>query len=589
MTGLRGIKGTKEYRQYTTRMRCNPSIISVFVFISHAYNMSQGRHVGAFSSCIMNKSTLRYQSSKHVNSKVMRCPNVYGQSLQLCMQQISDIKKESTPSSPQSTSLPTLFPHFATILKENGFTTPTPIQKSSALHAKDGENLLLIAATGSGKTLSYLLPVLSRIQESSARKTVLIVAPTRELAAQLARDATLLLPLDESDEDMFPPVALAVRGIPPPNPNHIAYAKVLVGTPDELNAVLTRISGAQNFIAGGTISGLILDEVDVLLPPTPKTLRTSFDSDSAKRERQLLEQRRKLRAAQRRGIEFHGGSNIKGKSSNIDLSGGINSQILAPTERILRLVASARFFNEEVGRMELQVLAGSATASRSTLDRLNKSLRLASMEGGVIGMGDMQDNCWKGSVKVCRPDDNDFDADGNDFTSSPAASESSHTIRAVTVPSVVDHRYVQLPKEAVTNAHEILSNVARVTRKLQPETSLIFICGEFSRPIAKEKMKEAPQIRGKTSQARRDAKRRRLFAEKQKEASKKGIQGGVEPLSVRSACSILQTMGVDAQPMHVALGLEPNADDNIDGAEDENIKEVALPPALVTFEGKPYS
>ena len=487
-----------------------------------------------------------------------------------------------------SISLPQLYPHFANILKQNGFTTPTPIQRSSATRAKEGENLLLIAATGSGKTLAYLLPALSRVREQSnpTRKTILIVAPTRELAAQLARDASLLLPDDVAEDgSVRSPVVLAVRGIPPPNPTQIANASVLVGTPDELYAVLTRISGAQFFIAGGTLSGIILDEVDVLLPPTPKTLRTSFDSaDDAKRERQTLEQRRKLRAAQRRGVEFHGGS---GKTDSINLSMGVNSQILAPTERILRLVASARFVEQEEDMMELQMLAGSATASRTCLDRLNRALRMASLEGSVIGMEDMLDTVWKGKVKVCRAESGDDDSVDGEKSTSDTASESSHTIRAVTVPSVVDHRYVQMPKETVTNAHEVLAHVAKVTHQLKPETSLIFICGEFSRSVTKEKQKEAPKAKGKTSQARRDAKRRRLFIEKQKEAKSTQNKAGLpEPLSVRKACSILQSMEIDARPMHVALGLEPNSNDDVEPSlRDEDESGTKLPPVLVTFEG----
>eukprot|EP00956_Cyclotella_meneghiniana_P000359 scaffold432_cov69-Cyclotella_meneghiniana.AAC.17 len=482
-------------------------------------------------------------------------------------------------------TLPKLYPQFGSTLQENGFTLPTPIQKSSSIRAKNGENLLLIAATGSGKTLAYLLPALFRVREHlNERKTVLIVAPTRELAAQLARDASLFLP-DETSEDgsIVTPVLLAVRGIPPPNPGEISRASVMIGTPDELYAVLTRISGAQHFISGGTLSNIILDEVDVLLPPTPKTLRTSFDGgNDAKRERQTLEQRRILRAAQRRGVEFHGGS---GKPDSIDLSMGVDTQILTPTERILRLVASARFVERGSDHMELQMLAGSATASRSTLDRLNRALRMASVEGGVIGMGDMTDALWKGKVKACRPE-NDED-ENEQLGLDDTATESAHTIRAVTVPSVVDHRYVQMSKDATTNAHQVLEQVAKVTRQLKPASSLVFICGEFSRSITKEKQKEAPKIKGNTSQSRRDAKRRRLFIEKQKEGKSKNSKNGLpEPLSVRSACSILQSMEIDAQPMHVALGLEPNANENADvTSEDDYESEIKLPPVLVTFEG----
>lgn len=79
-------------------------------------------------------------------------------------------------------------------------------------------------------------------------------------------------------------------------------------------------------------------------------------------------------------------------------------------------------------------------------------------------------------------------------------------IRAVTVPSVVDHRYVSMSKDGVTSPHEILANVAKVARLKSPETSLVFICGEFSRSLTKEKEKVAPKVSGKTSEARRNAK-----------------------------------------------------------------------------------
>jgi superfamily II DNA/RNA helicase len=509
-----------------------------------------------------------------------------------------------------STTLPNLYPQFANILSSKGLVTPTPIQQSSALSAKDGENLLLIAATGSGKTLAYMLPTLSRtisdsIEPKTQRRTVLIVAPTRELSAQLARDASFLLPDDDDDANdinngqMLSNVLLAVRGIPPPTPAQLGRATVLIGTPNELHTVLTRISGAQNFLAGDTLSGLILDEVDVLLPPAPKALRTTFDigtgsssgsSNDAQAERKKLEQRRKLRAAQRRGVEFHGGSSMKGKSSTtidspMDMTNNsMNGQVLTPTERLLRLIASSR----HVGggdRISMQVMAGSATASRAALDRLNRALSSASMEGGVIGSVGIKD-VWGGMMKVCRPSADDVVENGSIGVSSATTTDAAHTIRAVTVPSVVDHRYVSMSKDSATSPHEILANVAKVARLKSPETSLVFICGEFSRSLTKEKEKVvAPKVSGKTSEARRNAKRGQVFV-----ANKKKVEtsnGGPEPLSVRKACSILQSLGVDAHPMHVVLGLEPNAgeDGTMIEDEDDRDREVDLPPVLVTFEG----
>ena len=482
---------------------------------------------------------------------------------------------------------------------------PTPIQQSSALSAKEGENLLLIAATGSGKTLAYMLPTLSRaitdsIEQKQERRTVLIVAPTRELSAQLARDASFLLPDDDDNNgQMLSNVLLAVRGIPPPTPTQLGRATVLIGTPNELHAVLTRISGAQNFLAGDTLSGLILDEVDVLLPPAPKALRTTFDvgtgssgSNDAQAERKKLEQRRKLRAAQRRGVEFHGGSNMKGKSSSIDSMDSMNGQVLTPTERLLRLIASSRHVGNG-DRLPMQVMAGSATASRAALDRLNRALSSASMEGGVIGSVGIRE-VWGGMMKVCRPTD-DVGENGiigvSSVSSSATTIDAAHTIRAVTVPSVVDHRYVSMSKDSATSPHEILANVAKVAHLKSPETSLVFICGEFSRSLTKEKEKVAPKVSGKTSEARRNAKRGQVFVANKKKVETANTFDGPEPLSVRKACSILQSLGVDAHPMHVVLGLEPNAgedgtmiDDDDDNEEDRD-KEVDLPPVLVTFEG----
>ncbi len=70
---------------------------------------------------------------------------------------------------------------------ELGFTNPTQIQRESIPPALSGRDLLACAATGSGKTAAFLLPILHRLQGKPAGKTrALILTPTRELAAQIA-------------------------------------------------------------------------------------------------------------------------------------------------------------------------------------------------------------------------------------------------------------------------------------------------------------------------------------------------------------------------------------------------------------------
>jgi ATP-dependent RNA helicase RhlE len=75
------------------------------------------------------------------------------------------------------------------------FTKPTPIQSEAIPVAVSGRDLLACAQTGSGKTAAFLLPVLHRLLADPRRATrVLILTPTRELAAQMLKNpATIAL------------------------------------------------------------------------------------------------------------------------------------------------------------------------------------------------------------------------------------------------------------------------------------------------------------------------------------------------------------------------------------------------------------
>ncbi|MCV0398137.1 MAG: DEAD/DEAH box helicase [Rhizobiaceae bacterium] len=69
-----------------------------------------------------------------------------------------------------------------------GYTTPTPIQTGAIPHALEGKDILGIAQTGTGKTASFVLPMLTRLEKGRARARMprtLILEPTRELAAQV--------------------------------------------------------------------------------------------------------------------------------------------------------------------------------------------------------------------------------------------------------------------------------------------------------------------------------------------------------------------------------------------------------------------
>ncbi|WP_072397126.1 DEAD/DEAH box helicase [Hyphomicrobium sp. CS1GBMeth3] len=71
-----------------------------------------------------------------------------------------------------------------------GYTDPTPIQAAAIPVAVTGRDVLGIAQTGTGKTASFTLPMITRLETGRARARMprsLILAPTRELAAQVAQ------------------------------------------------------------------------------------------------------------------------------------------------------------------------------------------------------------------------------------------------------------------------------------------------------------------------------------------------------------------------------------------------------------------
>ena len=71
-----------------------------------------------------------------------------------------------------------------------GYATPTPIQAEAIPIAVTGRDVLGIAQTGTGKTASFVLPMITRLETGRARARMprsLILAPTRELAAQVAQ------------------------------------------------------------------------------------------------------------------------------------------------------------------------------------------------------------------------------------------------------------------------------------------------------------------------------------------------------------------------------------------------------------------
>ncbi|MDZ4097034.1 MAG: DEAD/DEAH box helicase, partial [Paracoccaceae bacterium] len=84
-----------------------------------------------------------------------------------------------------------LDPRVLKAVQEAGYETPTPIQAQAIPHALEGRDVLGIAQTGTGKTASFVLPMITLLGKGRARARMprsLVLAPTRELAAQVAEN-----------------------------------------------------------------------------------------------------------------------------------------------------------------------------------------------------------------------------------------------------------------------------------------------------------------------------------------------------------------------------------------------------------------
>ena len=166
-----------------------------------------------------------------------------------------------------ATLVPDLPDQMRAALTARGITAPTPIQQAAIPRALMGESMLLHAETGSGKSLAFLLPALVRLEASNEpRHKVLVVAPTRELAVQLANEAAGLV----TREDAVQIVAIGCA----PQPAALLGASVICCTAAEFMALG---GDAGRRVHGDAFTGvveqvladvrvLVLDELDLLLP-----------------------------------------------------------------------------------------------------------------------------------------------------------------------------------------------------------------------------------------------------------------------------------------------------------------------------------
>ncbi|CAO1432263.1 unnamed protein product [Diamesa hyperborea] len=155
----------------------------------------------------------------------------------------------------------TAYPELLSEIEKQGFAKPSPIQSQAWPILMQGEDLIGIAQTGTGKTLAFLLPAMIHIDRQPVPRgqrggpNVLVLAPTRELAIQIE--------MEVAKYQYRGIKALCVYGGNDRNKQIAAIkegVEIIIATPGRLNDLV-----AANYIKIESITYLVLDEADRML------------------------------------------------------------------------------------------------------------------------------------------------------------------------------------------------------------------------------------------------------------------------------------------------------------------------------------
>jgi len=141
------------------------------------------------------------------------------------------------------------------VLDGKGFTAPFPVQAMVIPEALEGRDLTVRAPTGSGKTLAFAIPTIEFLNEPHGYPGALVLAPTRELASQIAEEIEPLATAKGLKS------AVAYGGVPlDRQAKKAAGADFIVATPGRLLDLMR-----QKLIDMSKLEVLILDEADRML------------------------------------------------------------------------------------------------------------------------------------------------------------------------------------------------------------------------------------------------------------------------------------------------------------------------------------
>ncbi len=152
-----------------------------------------------------------------------------------------------------------LAPDILRAVEESGYTEPTPIQAEAIPHVILGGDVTGVAQTGTGKTAAFVLPMIHRLSKGRARARMprcLILAPTRELAAQAAEN------FEKYGRYLKLSMALLIGGVSFRDQDRLLTAgvDVLIATPGRM---IDQFERGKLLLNG--VETLIIDEADRML------------------------------------------------------------------------------------------------------------------------------------------------------------------------------------------------------------------------------------------------------------------------------------------------------------------------------------
>ena len=179
-------------------------------------------------------------------------------------------------------------------VRKAGYETPSPIQERSIPPLLEGKDLLGVAQTGTGKTAAFSLPLLSRLDESVKGAQILVLAPTRELALQVAEA------MEGFAENLPKLRVVAVYGGTGYGEQIREFKRgtqVVVGTPgrvmDHIEKGYLKLNNLQALVldeADEMLSMGFIDDIEWILEHTPKERQTAlFSATMPKPIRKLAE------------------------------------------------------------------------------------------------------------------------------------------------------------------------------------------------------------------------------------------------------------------------------------------------------------